>query len=42
MVDLHPAGVKWVDLRLGYAMIRGELDNGGNYLISLPTNSQQS
>jgi len=30
MVDIHPAPLKWLDIRLGYAMMKGELDNGGN------------
>ncbi|CAN5662821.1 TonB-dependent receptor [soil metagenome] len=30
MVDIHPAPLKWVDLKVGYATMKGELDGGGN------------
>lgn len=36
-IDLHPAALKWVDLRFGYAMMKGTLDEGGN-LPYIPAN----
>ena len=29
-IDIHPAPLKWVDLRVSYSMMKGELDAGGN------------
>ncbi len=29
-LDIHPAPLKWLDIRLSYSMMKGELDKGGN------------
>jgi iron complex outermembrane receptor protein len=30
MFDIHPAPLKWFDLQLGYSMVDGKFDGGGN------------
>jgi iron complex outermembrane receptor protein len=37
MFDIHPAPLKWIDLQLGYSMVRGELNKGAN-VPYLPSN----
>ncbi len=29
-IEIHPAPLKWVNLRVSYAMMKGEFDDGGN------------
>ncbi len=36
-IDIHPATAKWIDLKVTYAMIKGELDAGGS-LPYIPSN----